>query len=359
MTAPLAHTRHEANLFIDVTPCECGELRLPRVATSFSWPDGSPGVRYAGTCPNCGRERIFDFRLPVVSEDVPADGEVIFGLRSVPSELLDLGQWVAVAEAYAGAVPADAADLTGEQRDLARLRLMAAIGAILEALKFVRHHTGEGLTESAFWTEMGRATYAQDPQRFTAFSLEMLEREYEQRLRATDGPEELAKMRVDPERVQRMLDEADIKRAWKKRHGIGETTPTANGTETRKATPAQNRELERDLRRRRGLDVITGGDPDDAVSGLMAFESLLEDVRAQWRQDSTEAQSRIDLAYAAYLAWRDRHGIEDSAWAHVLMSRDPRTDAWSVRDVPLPAAELVWEMVREGRRAAGMPVGDE
>jgi hypothetical protein len=350
MTVRLARTRHEANLFIDVTPCVCGESQLPRSSSAITLPGGMPGVRYAGTCPHCGRERVFEFQAPEVPQDFPADDEVIFGRGTKPSELLDVGQWVAVAQAYAGAVPAAAASLRGEERTLARLRLMAAVGAVQEALKFVDRTGLNPLSEAALWTDAGREVYARDPGLFKSFPLEGLQREYERRLRSTDGPEEFAKSRINPERVQRLRDETAIKRAWEARHGIGESM---------RPTPEQNAELEVELRRRRGLDVVTGASFKSAASGLRAFEILCTAVRRQWQSDPAEAKRRIDLAYAAYLAWRARHGIDDSAWAHVLMSDDPRTDAWSVRDQPLPPAELVWEMVRDARRAAGMTVGDE
>jgi hypothetical protein len=352
MTAPLARTRHEANLFVDVTPCECGEPRLPRSRAEITLPDGSPGARLAGTCPRCGRERVFQFRVPEVSEDVPADDEVIFGFRSTPSELLDVGQWVAVAQAYAGAVPPDPAALTGAERDLARRQLMAAVGAVIEALKFQRVRA-----EPTFWSDLGRATYERDPGLFTVFRLEELQFRYEAALRATDGPAEAAKRRIDPERGRLLANETVLRRAWADRHGIGATVPTPDGDQIRTATPSEEAELRTELRQNRGLDVVTGGSPRSALSGLLAFQALLDDVRARWRSDPPEVARRLDRADMVFQAWRAHRGIDDGAWGPALFSTDPSTDVWSVRDQPLPPAELVWELVHAARQAVGVEAG--
>jgi hypothetical protein len=219
-------------------------------------------------------------------------------------------------------------------------------------LKFLRQPP-----QSAFWTDMGRATYARDPELFTASRLEELQFRYEAALRSTDGPAESAKRRIDPERAETLLNETMVRRAWADRHGIGETVRTPAGDEVRKPTPEQDAELRTELRRNRGLDVVTGGSPRNALSGLIAFAALLEDIRARWRSDPPEVTRRLDRAQTVYQAWRDHHDVDDSTWGHAVFSTDPRTDAWSVQDQPLPPAELIWELVYAAREAVGVEVG--
>jgi hypothetical protein len=165
VTVPLARTSQEAHLCIDLTPCSCGETRFPRSGVLIDLPGGEPARRYSGECPGCGAEREFLFRLPAVPEDVTSDDEIVYGLGTRPSELIDPGQWLWAADRYAAAVPADPERLDGDARRLARTRLQAAVAALEEVAKFIPEDAGS-VPASAFWTTPGRAEFARASGRF-------------------------------------------------------------------------------------------------------------------------------------------------------------------------------------------------
>src|SRR5688500_13011920 len=98
MVLPVARTNAEAHLYMDLHPCACGEIRFPRTSSVVTSPDGVLASRYAGTCPQDGTEREFLFRLPERVLAPPLDGAVMYG-GSEPSELIDPGEWLSVADA--------------------------------------------------------------------------------------------------------------------------------------------------------------------------------------------------------------------------------------------------------------------
>jgi hypothetical protein len=123
MNPPLARSNLEAHLFMDLRPCGCGEARFDRASAVVELPGGGLGSRYAGACARCGTAREFVFTLPPQAGPTAAE-DVRYG-GAEPSELLDPGEWLWTADAYAKAAPADPH------------RLAAAAAAVDEVLKFV------------------------------------------------------------------------------------------------------------------------------------------------------------------------------------------------------------------------------
>ncbi|MFB9239384.1 hypothetical protein ACFFWC_28275 [Plantactinospora siamensis] len=165
MVPPLARTSAEAHLFMDLHPCECGAAGFARGSSVVALDDGDLASRYAGACAGCGREREFLFRLPAQVTAPAADGRFGFsGDRDGPSELLDPGEWLWVADAYAGQAPADPAGVPADQRPRARAVLQRAAAALDEALKFVPAEADE-VPAAAVTSERGRAAVAGQPGR--------------------------------------------------------------------------------------------------------------------------------------------------------------------------------------------------
>lgn len=150
-----ARTANEANLYADVTQCECGEVRWSRSAICTRLPDGGRGLHYADRCLACERNRVLDFRLPEESQDVSGPRELIHGLGSEPSALLDMGQWVEVARAYAA-----------REDEPQVLWMMAAISAVCEAQKWACHDEFDVVPATAFWSPEGRALQVREPEVF-------------------------------------------------------------------------------------------------------------------------------------------------------------------------------------------------
>ena len=155
MALPVARTRDEAHLYLDLHPCEtCGSAEVTW-RSGLVEAGGSLAARYAGTCEGCGTPRSHLFGLPereTFSDRFPAFG------GAEPSQLLDAGEWLWVADLTAGNVPADDADG-------ARQALAIAMAAVEEVVKFIPPGRDE-VPEGAFWSERGRRLRAAEPGRF-------------------------------------------------------------------------------------------------------------------------------------------------------------------------------------------------
>ncbi|MGV9326545.1 hypothetical protein ACWDR1_33995 [Streptosporangium sandarakinum] len=154
MPFPVARSRDEALLYLDLSPCACGsadtawESGLVTVA-------GEPVSRYAGTCSGCGAAREFLFGLP--EREVAPTRFPAFG-GPEPSRLLDAGEWLWVADTVAGNAPAGGPDEAAPV-------LAVAVAAMEEVVKFVPPGQDE-VPGEAFWTERGRRVRDAGPGRF-------------------------------------------------------------------------------------------------------------------------------------------------------------------------------------------------
>ena len=182
VTAPLARTNEEAHLYMELRPCVCGETDFD-ATSSVAQVGGSWVSRYAGRCAECDRERVFEFRQPDEIA-VPADGSWAPG--AAPSELLDAGEWLLVADAY-GSSDADPAGLSTTAREQVRTDLAAAAAALDEVLKFLPAGADE-VPEPAFWSAQGRAVRDAEPGRFRRVRLEAARRVYRTALAAFGEP---------------------------------------------------------------------------------------------------------------------------------------------------------------------------
>ncbi|WP_436522294.1 hypothetical protein [Actinoplanes sp. HUAS TT8] len=328
MTWKLARTRQEAHLYLDLTPCECGDRRLVTAGEAITLPDGTPGRRYAGTCPACGRDREFVFRVPEIAEDSENPAKIVYGRLTRPSELLDPGQWLWAAEQYADAVPANPGHLTGEAREIARTWMTAAVAALREAVKFIPPGE-EQVPEPAFFNGP-----PQDRTTFTRRWLVDRRLGFERRLRTLqDAPPPR-----DPEITRRQIEENRLVEAWARRHGLASARLGAG-------TKEQNHELALELRALRGQDPETGLQLSSARGGLAAFRELISTYEADLARNVPERDLRIGLALAAYEAWLQRLRIDDRPWREGLWTGG----VWDVPDDALPPAAAVWEMVGAAR----------
>jgi hypothetical protein len=146
---------------MDLRPCECGESAFARNSTVVALSDGTLANHYSGACDRCGRPREFLFRLPDEVTMPPADGRISYG-GAEPSQLLDPGEWLWVADAYAALAPADPATAGPEQRRRARAALNRAAAALDEAVKFIPAGSDE-VPASAVTSERGRAILGRQP----------------------------------------------------------------------------------------------------------------------------------------------------------------------------------------------------
>jgi len=160
---------------MQMVPCEtCDETDFDPDSSVLNI-DGELASRYEGACPRCGTRRAFMFRLP---EEIlfPDDEEPQFGGEE-PSELLDPGDWMWLADMFAGDAPASPDGLDPEQRHGVLVDLRMAAAAIGEVGKFLPEGA-DAVPPSAFFSERGRAMYAREPGRFVRGRLDVVQRTY-------------------------------------------------------------------------------------------------------------------------------------------------------------------------------------
>jgi hypothetical protein len=154
MAFAVARTRDEAHLYLELHPCpNCGSIDTPW-EYGLADVEGELAISYAGTCPGCGVERQYLFGPP--ARETKAAGWPTFG-GPEPSELLDPGQWMDVADQAVAEVPTDA----GEAGKV----LAVARAAVDEVIKFVPAGQ-DAVPEEEFWTPQGRAVRDAEPGRF-------------------------------------------------------------------------------------------------------------------------------------------------------------------------------------------------
>ena len=171
MSYPYARTYDEAYLYMELRPCVCGEIEFDKT-TAHGEEDGTGYVRYAGSCPNCGRSRQFTFRMP--AESPPISFDMHYGWGTEPSQLIDPGEWLGVADLYVAGARAelDSGDVISEDRLTAVFYLLSsARAATEEAAKFLTDGA-DRVPESAFRSQPGRMLLELAPHRFTRTALD-------------------------------------------------------------------------------------------------------------------------------------------------------------------------------------------
>jgi hypothetical protein len=154
MAFAVARTRDEAQLYLELHPCpDCGSIDAPWEQALIEV-DGELTSSYAAICPGCDAHREYLFGLP--ARETPVRGWPTFG-GPEPSEVLDAGQWLDVADTAASEVPADPAE--------AGKVLAVARAAVDEVIKFVPAGA-DAVPQDGFWTREGRAVRDAEPGRF-------------------------------------------------------------------------------------------------------------------------------------------------------------------------------------------------
>lgn len=180
---PLARTSLEARLYLDLHPCACGAATALEDGAILTTSGGLTS-RVWGTCPGCGTYREFVFRTPgpITTPDV---GVVTFG-DGTPSELLDPGEWLWVADQYADASGGDTSELDPKARRAARQRAATAVAAVDQVLAFLPG-TAKEVPAGAFRSDRGRSVYLAEPGRFTRDRLHLVRDTYQRILDELDA----------------------------------------------------------------------------------------------------------------------------------------------------------------------------
>lgn len=181
---PLARTPDEAQLAMSLSPCSCGSADFVSNVALFEI-DGELVDRYSGACRSCGTHREFLFRVPP-EPLVPLPGEFRFG-DGTPSQLLDPGVWLAVADHYARLSPGDTSRLDAVGRRAAWQTMTRAAAAMDEVIAFIPRGAAR-VPENAFSSPMGRQVRDREPGRFGRARLEVVRDTYRQILAELADP---------------------------------------------------------------------------------------------------------------------------------------------------------------------------
>ncbi|MCO5993223.1 hypothetical protein [Actinoallomurus rhizosphaericola] len=191
---PFARTLREAELYADL---------LLSATASGDEPEASGGEPAGGSRPRTTltegpdawtlrieRERAgqgdpVEVVIPYASEATARDEDLMFG--DGPSELIDAGQWVQVAAAYARRAMLESLDSARDTSDDDLYRNVVqgwevARAALREAARFLPPDADE-VPETAFWSDLGTLTRQEAPERFTRARLEEELAFYERSLR--------------------------------------------------------------------------------------------------------------------------------------------------------------------------------
>jgi len=160
----IARSSAECHLYIELRACECGEGRSPWKHQLESRADALIAA-YEGRCDRCSRPWTFEFALdPEVCEIGKFGG-------TKPSQIVDAGQFLAVADAAARAVAGDVSALDDLSRQRARALMLRAVAAIEEVLKLIPPGA-DRIAADSLSSAMGKAMYLADPGRFRKSRLE-------------------------------------------------------------------------------------------------------------------------------------------------------------------------------------------
>lgn len=209
MTAPFARSDEEARLYLDLHACACGSADFDWRQHATALAGESLLVEYTGPCRGCRRPRRFAFTM-AQRVAMPAPGA--WSELEQPSQLLDPGEWMLVADALAapygealagGRWPAGRGT-DEEERDRAT-DLAQSAGALDEVLLFLPPGA-DVIPATAFRSERGRQARRDVPKHFTRDSLEIAR----DVLRAAIGPFDVAEGGHRARLSARSIREADL-----------------------------------------------------------------------------------------------------------------------------------------------------
>jgi hypothetical protein len=162
--APRARSVAEADLYLSLRPCpNCGSTGQVVQGFAEGTVEGDEVRWLAARCPNCAEIHRYPFRFPA-EPATPVDGHQRFG-GDEPSELLDPGQWLLLADAMLEDVPERPGELSAQRRQQFREQVDVAVAAVEEALKFLAEGE-DSVSAFAFWSEPGHRLFTAQPWMF-------------------------------------------------------------------------------------------------------------------------------------------------------------------------------------------------
>lgn len=155
-----ARSQAEAEIYMWLHPCSCGDRSAPQYASCKTLP-ASMLVTYKGECLTCGWFHNIVFELPPFGVK-PKGGD--YG-GSEPSRIIDPGEWLFVSD-WALDCLLNQPELVIRAPLYTPLRAIGlVVRALAEVLKFLPED-GDRVPEHAFFSESGRAYWQRSRERF-------------------------------------------------------------------------------------------------------------------------------------------------------------------------------------------------
>lgn len=155
----IARSTQEAHLYMDLHACVCGAETFER-SHRLDQRDSAMIAVYEGVCPQCGRPRVFEFRL---SDELPP-APPAFGGRE-PSRIIDPGEFMWVSDEAGTDASLRLLNTPPAEQRRHREKAVYALAALEEVLKFLPEGA-DRIPGECFTSDRGRAVYRKDPSRF-------------------------------------------------------------------------------------------------------------------------------------------------------------------------------------------------
>ncbi len=165
-----AHSLAEAKLYLLATPCpscDRGPTRCVGQVGDESQTD-RPVVRLTARCGSCAHERTLDF---LIAEYIPVpsfDLSKVINPTEDPSRIIDLAQWLTLATMLTESAKQESDKVVARQ-----LRCEAGL-CVDEALKFYDDRNNDLPPPGAFFNDVSRTLFRQQPERFARQRLQAL-----------------------------------------------------------------------------------------------------------------------------------------------------------------------------------------
>jgi len=155
----ISRSARECHLYMDLRPCECGQVEFPRDHHLLDR-EGVMVSVYEGFCPACDRLRSFEFGLTDELEPAPP----AFG-GAEPSQIIDPGEFHWVADRIGEDAGLRLLNSPPDKHEEHRAKFEYATAALQEVMKFLPAGADEVPAE-LFTSARGREIYQKDPTRF-------------------------------------------------------------------------------------------------------------------------------------------------------------------------------------------------
>ena len=155
----ISRSARESHLYMDLHPCECGQVEFPRDHHLLDR-DGVMVSVHEGFCLGCDRLRSFEFGLTGELEPAPP----AFGAAE-PSRIIDPGEFQWIADRIGADAGLRLLSSPPQEHGEQKARYEYAIAALQEIVKFIPLGADEVPAE-CFTSERGQELYRRDPSRF-------------------------------------------------------------------------------------------------------------------------------------------------------------------------------------------------